>query len=98
MAATFKSVAPGLVLALVAITTQVADAAAQKFSVRPQIGIYIPTKDIIAVSQSGDVSKISAGPSFGAAVGVRFGKRFQVDVTGAYVPTTFNVTSAGQIA
>jgi hypothetical protein len=73
-------------------------AAAQRLSLRPQIGIYVPTKDLVALSQSGDVSKLQAGPSFGAALGLRFGSHLGIEVTGTYVPTTFSQGIGGSFA
>ncbi len=73
------------------------DAAAQRLSLRPQIGIYIPTKDLVSVSQTGDLGKIEAGPSFGAALALRFGSHFGIEATGAYVPTTFSLDAGNQI-
>lgn len=72
-------------------------AAAQRLSLRPQIGIYIPTKDLVGVSQGGDVAKLEAGPSLGAAIAVRFGSHLGIEVTGAYVPTTFSLDDGNQI-
>jgi hypothetical protein len=89
--------AVALLLALAGVTAHAPSAAAQRLSLRPQIGFYIPTNDLIGVSQGGDIGKIEAGPSFGAAVGVRFGSRFGVEVTGTYVPTTFSLGPAGAI-
>ena len=70
-------------------------AAAQRLSLRPQIGIYVPTKDLVTLSQSGDVSKLQAGPSFGAALGLRFGSHLGIEATGTYVPTTFSQGTGG---
>jgi hypothetical protein len=80
-------------LVLVITSLHFGDAAAQHFSLRPQVGVYIPTKDLIAVSQTGEVGKLKAGPSFGAALGIRFGSHFGIEATGAYVPTTFSLGS-----
>jgi hypothetical protein len=70
-------------------------AAGQRLSLRPQIGIYVPTKDLVVLSQSGDVSKLQAGPSFGAALGLRFGSHLGIEATGTYVPTTFSQGTGG---
>ena len=70
-------------------------AGAQRLSLRPQIGIYIPTENLLELSQGGDIGKLEAGPSFGAALGLRFGSHFGIEGTGAYVPTTFKQGSSG---
>jgi hypothetical protein len=84
-------------IALVGISASARIAAAQGLSLRPQIGFYIPTDDMIAVSQGGSVGKIEAGPSFGLALGLRFGSRFGIEASGAYVPTTFSLGAAGAV-
>ena len=73
------------------------NAAAQRLSLRPQIGIYIPTEDLVAVSQTGEVGKLKAGPSLGAALGLRFGSHLGIEATGAYVPTTFSLDANNQV-
>jgi hypothetical protein len=64
---------------------------------RPQIGFYIPTENLVEVSQSGEVGKLEAGPSFGGAVGIRFGSHFGLEANGAYVPTTFKMGPEGSL-
>lgn len=76
----------GVILALSYSTP----ASAQRLSLRPQIGFYIPTENLLEVSQTGEVGKLEAGPSFGAALGLRFGSHFGIEANGAYVPTTFS--------
>jgi outer membrane protein with beta-barrel domain len=71
---------------------------AQRLSLRPQIGIYVPTADLVTLSQTGDVAKLQAGPSFGAALGLRFGSHLGIELTGTYVPTTFSQGTGGSFA
>jgi hypothetical protein len=94
---TAKSFAAVTVAVLFGTIALPQDAAAQRLSIRPQIGIYIPTKDLVDVSQGGDLAKIEAGPSFGAALALRFGSHFGIEVTGAYVPTTFSLDDGNQV-
>jgi hypothetical protein len=68
-----------------------------RISLRPQIGFYIPTENLVELSQGGDVGKLEAGPSFGAALGLRFGSRFGIEANGAYVPTTFRLGSGSSV-
>jgi hypothetical protein len=70
---------------------------AQRLSLRPQIGVYIPTEDLISISQTGTVGKIEVGPSFGAALGIRFGSHFGIEAGGVYVPTTFSQGTTGNL-
>ncbi len=66
-------------------------------SLRPQIGFYIPTENLVELTQDGDVGKLEAGPSFGAAIALRFGSHLGIEVSGAYVPTTFRMGSEGSL-
>lgn len=85
-----------LVLAVLAIGFgPTSEGAAQRLSFRPQIGFYVPTEQLLKVSQSGEVAKLEAGPSFGAALGVWFGSRFGIEASGSYVPTTFKLGTDG---
>lgn len=70
-------------------------ASAQRMSLRPQIGFYIPTENLLEVSQTGEIGKLEAGPSFGAALGLRFGSHLGIEANGAYVPTTFKRGTGG---
>lgn len=94
---TAKHLAAVAVLVLLGPILLPETAAAQRLSLRPQIGIYIPTKDLVAVSQGGAVGKIEAGPSFGAAIALRFGSHFGIEASGAYVPTTFSLDAGNQV-
>lgn len=73
------------------LLTPAAPAAAQQFSLSPQIGLYVPTDVMYDVGTTGDVYKLRAGPSFGARVGLLFANRIGLDVSGSYVPTTFRL-------
>jgi len=64
----------------------------QRLSFAPQIGLYVPTQNLYELA-GGTTSKLEAGPSFGARLGLWFGSRFGVEATGAYVPTTFSISS-----
>ena len=85
------------VIAWIGGLTAASNAAAQHLSLRPQIGVYIPTEDLVSVSQTGEVGKLKAGPSLGAALGLRFGSHFGIEATGAYVPTTFSLDANNQV-
>jgi hypothetical protein len=81
----------GVVLAL----TMSGVAHAQRLSLSPQIGLYVPTKAMYDVANTGDIYQLQAGLSFGARVGLWFGKRIGIDLSGNYVPTTFRLESGG---
>ncbi|MDZ4673691.1 MAG: hypothetical protein SGI84_04490, partial [Gemmatimonadota bacterium] len=88
----------GLVAAiLVGLSPTGGSLAAQKFTLAPQLGFYIPTEDLYTVANGGDPAKLEAGLSFGAALGLWFGQRAGLTVTGSYVPTTFKLDDAGEV-
>ncbi len=68
---------------------------AQKASISPQLGIYIPTQHLVEMA-GGDMGELEVGPSFGARLGVWFGDRFGIEATGNYVPTTFAFSEAAE--
>ena len=83
-------------VAVAALVTLAPAASAQRLSLSPQIGFYIPTEHLYQLSTtgtSGDDFKLEAGPSFGARLGLWFGSRFGIEASGSYVPTTFQFTS-----
>lgn len=91
----FKLRAMGIAGAILALNQ--GTVSAQRLSLRPQIGFYIPTENLLEVSQTGEVGKLEAGPSFGAALGLRFGSHFGIEANGAYVPTTFKRGTGGSL-
>lgn len=70
---------------------------AQRLTLSPQLGFYIPTEDLYTLSTGGDAYKIEAGLSFGAALGLWFGERAGLSVGGSYVPTTFKLNETGTV-
>ena len=70
------------------------EARAQRLSLAPEIGIYIPTEKLVDAT-NGTVGEMEAGLSLGARLGLRFGDRIGIHVSGAYVPTTFALDPAG---
>jgi len=71
--------------------------AAQHLSLAPEIGFYVPTEKLTKLTSASDFSEIEAGPSFGARIGLWFGKRIGVEASGAYVPSTFKLSSSNTI-
>jgi len=86
---------PASTLALVLIFgLHAAPAAAQRFSLAPELGVYIPTEKLVDATD-GTVGELEAGLSLGARLGLRFGDRVGLSVSGAYVPTTFTLSPTG---
>jgi hypothetical protein len=72
-------------------------ASAQQFSFTPQIGLYVPTENLVELTTGGEY-RLEVGFSFGARFGLWFGNRFGLDVSGNYVPTTVTFTGQAAIA
>src|SRR5262245_43224746 len=70
---------------------------AQHLSLSPEIGLYVPTEKLTKITAASDFSEIEAGPSFGARLGVWFSRRIGVEASGAYVPSTFKLSSNNTI-
>lgn len=71
---------------------------AQRVRLAPQLGIYVPTEKLYQLASgtgSSDDFRLEAGPSIGARLGIWFGRRFGVEVSGNYVPTTFSFGGTG---
>lgn len=83
-------IAPVLLVALAAPP----NAAAQRLSIAPEIGFYIPTENLVEIS-NGTAGKLEAGPSFGLRLLVGLGRRVSLSVGGSYVPTTFEFRASG---
>ena len=67
---------------------------AQRLSISPEIGFYIPTENLVEIA-NGTAGELEAGPSFGLRLGIGLGRRVSLSVGGAYVPTTFKVSQSG---
>ena len=69
-------------------------AAAQRVSLAPDIGFYIPTEKLVEAA-NGTIGEIEAGPSFGLRLSLGFGRRVGLSIGGSYVPTTFAFQPGG---
>jgi hypothetical protein len=67
---------------------------AQRISIAPNIGLYIPTTELVKAA-SGQEFKQEVSITLGGRLGFFFGQRFGVEFTGAYAPSSLKVTSAG---
>ena len=83
-----------IAIPLLAVPLWATSALAQRFSLSPEIGFYIPTEKLIDAA-GGEVGEIEAGPSFGLRLGLALGDRIAISVGGAYVPTTFAFSPDG---
>ncbi len=78
-----------IVLAAAAFTA--APAEAQKLYLSPTIGLYAPLTDLSTFTSGGQFRQ-EVGLSVGGRVGVGLGKRFALEVTGNYVPSSLRRT------
>ena len=70
---------------------------AQRLSLSPELGFYVPTEKLTQLSSGSDFSQLEAGFAFGARIGVWFSRRLGVEVSGAYVPSTYKLSDGNTI-
>jgi hypothetical protein len=83
-----RSVSRILVLALAALLP--AAASAQKVSLSPTIGVYIPTTDLVKAA-NGEEFKQEVGLAVGGRLALNFSPRFGILTTGTYVPSNLKI-------
>lgn len=81
------------VLALAALLMQAAPAAAQKLSISPTIGVYIPTTELIKAA-NGDEFKQEVGLAVGGRLGLNISSRFGILTSVTYVPSDLKLDLA----
>lgn len=83
-------------VALIAIAGSLhpASGMAQRLSFAPEIGVYIPTEHLVEATD-GTVGELEVGLSLGGRLGLWFGDRIGLSVSGGYVPTTFAFSPSG---
>lgn len=80
--------------ALILAASLVGSAQAQRISLAPDVGVYIPTTELIAAA-SGEQFKQEIGMSFGGRFGLWFSNRVGVQLTGTYVPSDLRYSFTG---
>jgi hypothetical protein len=73
-----------IVLATLSLAT--APAAAQRLSLSPTIGVYIPTSELVKAA-NGQSFKQEVGLAVGGRLGVTFSPRFGIETSVSYVPS-----------
>jgi hypothetical protein len=81
----------GLVLA--AVLLSVAPAVAQRVSLSPTVGVYIPTSELVKAA-NGDEFKQEVGLAVGGRLGLNFSPRFGILTTVTYVPSDLKLDLA----
>lgn len=67
---------------------------AQGVSFTPNIGVYIPTTELVRAA-SGEQFKQEMSLTLGGRLGISLGQRLGLEFTGAYAPSDLKVTAAG---
>jgi Outer membrane protein beta-barrel domain len=67
---------------------------AQKISIAPNIGVYIPTTELVKAA-SGQDFKQEISITFGGRMGIALGQRLGLEFTGNYAPGNLKVTQSG---
>jgi hypothetical protein len=67
---------------------------AQRISLTPNIGVYIPTTELVKAA-SGEQFKQEMSFTLGGRLGVMLGNRLGLEFTGAYAPSDLKVTASG---
>jgi hypothetical protein len=83
-------VGPGLLAAAV-LALGASPAQAQRLSLSPTIGVYIPTSELVKASQ-GEEFKQEVALSVGGRLGVTISPRFGIETSVSYVPSNLRFT------
>src|SRR5436309_12180167 len=86
--------ATGALIAIGALLGADASAQAQKFSLAPTFGVYIPTTELIKAI-NGQSFKQEVGIAVGGRMGIAFSRRLGFQATGSYVPSNLRFALDG---
>jgi hypothetical protein len=67
---------------------------AQRISIAPNIGVYIPTTELVKAA-SGEEFKQEVSLTVGGRLGILLTQRLGLEFTGAYAPSDLKITQAG---
>jgi hypothetical protein len=67
---------------------------AQRISIAPNIGVYVPTTELVKAA-SGQDFKQEISITLGGRVGLQFGHRLGLEFTGNYAPGNLKITQSG---
>lgn len=84
-----------LSLLLLAGTSGIAEA--QRISLAPNIGIYVPTSELVKAA-AGQSFKQQVSISVGGRLGLTFGERFGIEASGDYAPSDLTFSATGSTA
>ena len=86
-----NAVCSGILIAVVTVALGAASAEAQRLSLSPTIGVYIPTSELVKATQ-GQEFKQEIALSVGGRLGVTLSPRFGVETSVSYVPSSLRFT------
>ena len=82
---------PSVLAAIASLALGAAPAEAQRLSLSPTIGVYIPTSELVKASQ-GQEFKQEIALSVGGRLGITISPRFGVETSVSYVPSNLRFT------
>ncbi len=82
-----------ILLALATLLLPIATATAQKLSLSPTIGVYIPTSELLKAA-NGDEFKQEIALAVGGRLGLNFSPRFGILTSATYVPSDLKLDLA----
>jgi outer membrane protein with beta-barrel domain len=68
---------------------------AQKISIAPNIGVYVPTTELVKAASGDSSFKQEISLTVGGRVGIHFSKRLGIELTGSYAPSDLKFTRTG---
>ena len=78
----------------VALAASARPVMAQRISLTPNLGVYIPTTELVKAA-SGEEFKQEMSFTLGGRLGIMLGNRLGLEFTGAYAPSDLKVTASG---
>ena len=76
------------------LTAEVHPALAQRVSITPNIGLYVPTTELVKAA-NGEEFKQEMSITLGGRLGLQLSDRLGLEFTGAYAPSDLKVTATG---
>ena len=86
-----------VVLSLLLLAGARGTAQAQHLSIAPNIGIYVPTAELVKAA-AGQSYKQQVSISVGGRLGLTFGERFGIEASGDYAPSSLTFSATGSAA
>ena len=88
-------VARALAVGGVLLLAGVQPATAQRISIAPNIGLYVPTTELVKAASGDSSFKQEMSITLGGRMSIAFSNRLGLEFTGAYAPSDLKFTSTG---